>query len=57
MTFRILEQAGLINNTKEKIIQPQILQKEIIDSIMLDNAEWLKIFLISDLDIENYINQ
>ena len=57
VTFRILEQAGLINNTKEKIIQPQILQKEIIDSIMLDNAEWLKIFLISDLDIENYINQ
>jgi hypothetical protein len=57
VTFRILEQSGLINNTKQKLIQPQILQTELIQAIRKDNPEWLKIFLISDLDIENYTNQ
>ncbi|MBZ9730889.1 DUF1819 family protein [Salegentibacter sp. JZCK2] len=57
VTFRILEQSGLINNTKQKIIQPQILQTELIQAICKDNPEWLKIFLVSDLDMENYTNQ
>lgn len=57
VTFRILEQAGLINNTREKLIQPQILHEELIKAICMDNPEWLKIYLISDLDIENYTNQ
>ncbi len=57
VTFRILEQAGLINNTKERIIQPQLLQQEVVDAISRDDKEWLKIFLVSDIDLENYTNQ
>ncbi|AVR44781.1 hypothetical protein C7S20_05595 [Christiangramia fulva] len=57
VTFRILEQAGLINNTKERIIQPQLLQQEVVNAISSDDKKWLKIFLVSDLDLKNYTNQ
>jgi len=50
--YRILEQAGIINNATDKQIQPQLLQKEIIESVVADNKEWLKIFLIADKDIQ-----
>lgn len=53
VTFKILEQAGIINNVKEKEIQPQLLEPEILNTIGRDNPEWLKIYLLSDLDIEN----
>ena len=50
--FRILEQAGIINNAIEKTIQPQILQQEVINAIAQDDSVWLKIFMISDRDIQ-----
>ncbi len=53
VTFKILEQAGIINNIREKEIQPQLLEIELLDVIANDNPELLKIFLLSDLDIEN----
>ncbi len=53
VTFKILEQAGIIDNVKTKIIQPQLLDKQIIDVIISDDADWLKVFLISDMDIVN----
>lgn len=53
VTFKILEQAGIINNVKEKEIQPQLLEMELLNVIAEDNPGWLKIFLLSDLDIEN----
>jgi hypothetical protein len=53
VTFKILEQAGMIDSIKSKSIQPQILDSIIINEIALDNKEWLKIFFMSDLDIEN----
>ncbi len=49
--FKILEQAGLIDNVRRKQIQPQIIDTRVVDIIAADNAEWLKIFLMSDLDI------
>jgi hypothetical protein len=53
VTFKILEQAGIINSSKEKLIQPQLVQQDIVEAISQDNPEWLKIFLMSDLDIKN----
>ena len=50
--FRILEQAGIINNTVEKIIQPQILQAKVIKSILVDDPQWLKVFFMPDNDIK-----
>ncbi len=49
--FRILEQAGIINNAVEKIIQPQIIQPDVIKSIQVDDPQWLKIYLLPDNDI------
>lgn len=53
VTFKFLEQAGIINNIKEKIIQPQFLMDEIKKVIADDNPDLLKLFMVSDADIEN----
>jgi hypothetical protein len=50
--FRILEQAGIINNAVEKVIQPQLLQPDVIRAIVKDDRAWLKIFMIPDKDIK-----
>jgi hypothetical protein len=50
--FRILEQAGIINNVVDKKIQPQLLQKDVIKSIVVDDPKWLRIFLMPDTDIK-----
>lgn len=54
--YHILEQAGIINNSKERMIHPQILQQQVINSIIKDDPMWLKIFMISDRDIKQLIN-
>lgn len=53
VTFKILEQAGLIDTIKSKMIQPQIIDPETRKVILNDNLELFKIFLLSDFDIEN----
>ena len=55
VTFKILEQSGIIDSTKTKVIQPQLLEPKLIKSIINDNPQWLKVFLLSDMDIENLI--
>ncbi len=50
--YRILGQAGIINNSVEKTIQPQILQQDVIRAIVTDDPAWLKIFMIPDRDIK-----
>ena len=52
VTFKILEQAGLINDIKNRIIQPQIIDYNLLKAIVNDNPNWLKVLLISDIDIE-----
>lgn len=52
VTFKILEQARIINNVKEKEIQPQLLEPEVLYAVGRENPEWIKIYLLSDLDIE-----
>lgn len=51
--FKILEQAGIIDDIKSKIIQPQLLNDDVIKTIASNNKQWLKIFMMSDMDIEN----
>lgn len=53
--FTILWQAGIINSAKSKMIQPPFLTSKLIEAIVLDNPEYLKVFLLSDRDIKNNI--
>ena len=52
VTFKILEQAGLINDIKNRIIQPQIIDYKLIKALVQDNQNWLKVLLVSDMDIQ-----
>ena len=54
--FKILEQAGIIDNVRDKEIQLQLLGRSTKKSIIEDNPEWLKVFLLSDMDIQNELN-
>jgi hypothetical protein len=53
--FKILEQGGIIDTVKDREIQLQILFPSLIEVIVRDNPEWLKVFLYSDRDIQNMI--
>jgi hypothetical protein len=51
--FHILEQADIINNTVDKSTQLQLLQSNLIKAIAEDDPNWLKIFMMSDMDIKS----
>jgi len=51
VTFKILAETGWIDDIKNRNIQPQILDDRTLKAIVADNPEWLKIFLMSDMDI------
>jgi len=51
VTFKILEQAGIIDSIKARNIVPQLVEKEVLKAIANDNKEWLKVLLLSDSDI------
>lgn len=55
--FTILWQAGIINNVKEKIIQQPFMTVSLISAVIQDNPNNLRIFLLSDRDIKNYISK
>lgn len=50
--FKIYEQAGIIDNVKSRMIQPQFVDSKILEAVRKDNLNWLKIYLISDMDIK-----
>lgn len=52
--FRTLVEAGIIDNTKNKEIQPQLVDSKLMRIIANDDKEWLKLFFVSDMDIENF---
>ncbi|GAF04632.1 BrxA family protein [Saccharicrinis fermentans] len=54
VTFKILEQAGLIDGVKTKVIQAQILDHKVCRTIVSDDKEWLKVFLLTDQDINSW---
>lgn len=56
VTFKILEQSGLIDSVVQKNILPQLLESEVVHAILEDNATWLKLFLFTDAEIQNIRN-
>ncbi len=55
VTFKILEQASAIDSVSSKRIDPQILDESVAKAVAEDDPEWLKIYLLSDGDIERHI--
>lgn len=56
VTFKILEQSGLIDSITLKNILPQYLESNIVQAINEDNHIWLKLFLYSDNEIKKIQN-
>lgn len=54
VVFKILEQGGLIDSTKNRNILPQIVGQDVINVIMKDNPELLKVFLMTDAEIKEF---
>ncbi len=50
--YHILEQSGIINNAIDRMIQPQIVNPDVIRAVISEDPAWLKVFLMSDLDIK-----
>lgn len=55
-TFKILEEAGIINSIKARMIQPQWIDGQLKSAVINDNPEYLKLFLVSDKDIQSMID-
>lgn len=53
VTFKILEQAGIIDSIQNRIIQRQIIDRAVFKAITEDSKEWLKVLLISDMEIKD----
>ena len=52
VTWRMLEQAGLIESTKNRRILPQYVQPRVAEVIREDDPQLLKLFLLSDHEIQ-----
>ena len=55
VVWRILEEGGMINNTKERRILPQFLNHKIKRSIYEDHPDLFKIFLMPDYELNNLV--
>lgn len=55
VTWKILEEGGLIDNTKDRNILPQFVNQKVINVTKSDSPELLKIFLMTDRDIKELI--
>ncbi|MCB9053315.1 MAG: DUF1819 family protein [Lewinellaceae bacterium] len=53
--FRMLGEAGLINNTKEKWITPPIVTRCLAEPLLEEDPALLKFWLVSDKDIKRLI--
>lgn len=56
VVFKILEQASLIDSANSKLITPFILDHKVARAVAEEDPEWLKVYLLSDLDIANQIH-
>jgi hypothetical protein len=52
VVWRILQEAGLIDNTKDRIILPQFVDQRVINTVAADNPSLLKIFLLTEQEIK-----
>lgn len=51
VTFKILEQVGIIDSVKSKTIQPQLISQEVKNVVFADSPSLLKVLFVSDYDI------
>ncbi len=51
VTFKILEQTSLIDSINSKRINLQLMDEKVVRAVVEEDAEWLKIYLLSDADI------
>ncbi|CAN1507488.1 BrxA [Spirosomataceae bacterium] len=56
VTFKILEQADIIDNIKGRNIQIQLIEDKTIKAIAVSGKEWLRVLLMTDTDIQNISN-
>lgn len=56
VTYKILEQTGLIDSVESKSINPQLVDEKVARAVLEDDPEWLKIYLLSNLDVANRTN-
>lgn len=52
VVWKILEESGIINNTNERHILPQFVDRKVINAILSDDVNLLKIFLMTERDIK-----
>ncbi|HZK07240.1 MAG TPA: DUF1819 family protein [Bacteroidales bacterium] len=55
--FKIVEEGGLIDSIHTRMIQPQFPSEELKHVILSDNPNWLRLFLLSDHDIEKELQK
>lgn len=53
VTFKFLEQTGLIDNVKSRKIIPQLVDEKVARAVVGDDPEWLKIYLMPDMEVAN----
>lgn len=46
--FKVLEQAGMIDHVKSRLLQPQLMEELVIQTVAEDNPELLKVFMLND---------
>lgn len=56
VTFKILEQAGIIDTIRKRNLQPQLLEPIAIKAIIRDNPDWLQLFFMGDMEIATIIS-
>jgi hypothetical protein len=52
VTWKILEQGGLIDSSQNRTIMPQFVNQRLMEEIRKDNPALLRLFLMSDLEIK-----
>ena len=51
--FKVLEQAGMIDHVKTKVLQPQLMDGSVLKAITQDTPDLLKVFMLNDSMMTN----
>lgn len=52
--YKMLEQSGIINDVRDRQIVPQFVTLDVVQVVTQDQPSYLKLFLMSDLDLKMY---
>jgi len=51
VVMKVLEESGLIDSVRKKVIQQQVLVPDLVRCISADSPDWLKLYLLKERDI------